>query len=268
MSMDILALPPPTADARIQYGDGQYQFADLRLPDADEPYPLVITIHGGYWRSRYDLAYLGHACAALRRGGVATWNIEYRRIGHSGGGWPGTFGDVALAADYVRELVNEYPIDRTRVVAMGHSAGGHLACWLATRHNLPPENELYREYPLTLRGVVALAGVLDLRRAWDLRLSSNATQELLRETPDEDPARYAAASPIELLPARISQTLIHGDDDENVPIELSRRYAEAALAHGDTVSLIEMPKTGHFEIVDPRERQWRAVEDAVLALLA
>lgn len=268
MGEDILTLPPPRADARIQYGDGRYQFGELRLPDAEEPYPLVITIHGGYWRSRYDLAYYGHACAALRRRGVATWNVEYRRIGHPGGGWPGTFTDVALAADYVRELVNEYPIDRERVVAMGHSAGGHLACWLATRHNLPPETELYREYPVTLRGVVSLAGVLDLRRAWELKLSSNAAQELLRESPDADPARYAVTSPIELLPAGVPQTLIHGDEDDSVPIELSRRYAEAARERGDTVSLIELPKTGHFEIVDPRAPQWKTVEDAVLALLA
>lgn len=268
MSEDILTLPPPRADARIQYGDGKYQFGDLRLPDADEPYPLVIAIHGGYWRSRYDLAYLGHACAALGRRGVATWNIEYRRVGRTGGGWPGTFADVALAADYTRELVSEYPIDRTRVVAMGHSAGGHLACWLATRHNLPTESELYREYPLALRGVVSLAGVLDLRRAWELRLSANATQELLRESPESEPARYAAASPIELLPAGIPQTLIHGDADDSVPIELSRRYAEAARERGDTVILSELPRTGHFEVVDPRAPQWKVVEEAVLALLA
>lgn len=268
MPGDILTLPPPRADARNQYGDGQYQFGDLRLPDAEEPYPLVIAIHGGYWRSRYDLAYLGHACAALRRRGVATWNIEYRRIGQPGGGWPGTFVDVALAADYVRELVNEYPIDRTRVVAVGHSAGGHLACWLATRHNIAPQSELHVEYPLALRGVVSLAGVLDLRRAWELQLSANATQELLREPPEAAPARYAATSPIELLPAGVPQTLIHGADDENVPIELSRRYSEVARERGDAVNLIELPKTGHFEIVDPRTSQWRTVEDAVMALLA
>ena len=268
MSEDILSLPPPRADARIQYGDGRYQYGDLRLPDADEPYPLVIAIHGGYWRSRYDLAYLGHACTALRRRGVATWNIEYRRIGHSGGGWPGTFIDVARAADYVRELVNEYPIDRTRVVALGHSAGGHLACWLATRHNISPQSELYSEYPLALRGIVSLAGVLDLRRAWELQLSANATQELLRESPETDPTRYDATSPIDLLPAGIPQTLIHGDDDENVPIELSRRYAQVARERGDTVNLIELPTTGHFEIVDPRTPQWHTVEEAVLALLA
>ena len=268
MSEDILTLPPPPAETRIQYGDGQYQFADLRLPDADEPYPLAITIHGGYWRSRYDLAYLGHACAALRRHGIATWNIEYRRVGNPGGGWPGTFNDVALAADYVRELVTEYPIDRTRVVIIGHSAGGHLACWLAGRRNLPPASELYRELPLEPRGVVSLAGVLDLRRAWDLRLSANATEELLRVPPADDPGRYDAASPIELLPAGIPQTLIHGTDDENVPIELSRRYAGAARERGDSVRLIELPETGHFEIVDPRAPQWRVVEEAVLALLA
>jgi acetyl esterase/lipase len=268
MSEDILTLPPPTADARIQYGDGPYQYGDLRLPDADEPYPLVITIHGGYWRSRYDLAYLGHVCAALRRLGIATWNIEYRRIGHPGGGWPGTFADVALAADFVRELATQYPIDRGRVLALGHSAGGHLACWLALRRNIPSESELHGDEPLAPRRVVSLAGVLDLRRAWEQRLSANATQELLRATPEDDPARYNVTSPIELLPAGIPQTLIHGSDDENVPIEQSRRYAEAARDRGDTVNLIELAATGHFEIVDPRAKQWRVVEAATVDLLA
>ena len=268
MSEDILSLPPPPADLRLQYDDGPFQFGDLRLPDSETPCPLVIAIHGGYWRNRYDLAYLGHACAALRRRGVATWNIEYRRIGQTGGGWPGAFADVALATDYARQLANEYPIDPTRVIALGHSAGGHLACWLAVRQNIPPESELYRNDPLPLRGVVSLAGVLDLRRAWDLRLSANATEELLRETPQSDPQRYTLASPIELLPAGIPQTLIHGADDDSVPIELSRRYAEAARQRGDSVRLIELPRTSHFELVDPRTSQWRIVEDAVMELLA
>jgi len=143
-SEDILTLPAPPADARIAYGPDPLQFGDLRLPTAasgggDGPFPLVVLIHGGYWRNRYDLAYFGHAAAALTATGFATWNIEYRRVGDAGGGWPGTLLDVAAATDYARTLAATQPIDLDRVVALGHSAGGQLAAWLAARRRLAPD---------------------------------------------------------------------------------------------------------------------------------
>jgi acetyl esterase/lipase len=273
---DILALldhleheaPPP--DGVLSYGHEPQQFGHLRLPKAEEagpgPYPLVIVIHGGYWRARYDLGYFGAVCGALARAGLATWNIEYRRIGDPGGGWPGTFEDVAAAADFVRSLAQPYPLDLARVITLGHSAGGHLALWLAARPRLPEHAPHWRPNPLPLAGAISLAGVLDLRRAWKLRLSDNATGLLLGGGPDEFPDRYDLASPYEALPLRVRQVLIHGDADTNVPIELSERYTERARAYGDAIAFEKLPGAGHFEPVNPATQEWRIVERWALEL--
>lgn len=256
------AAPPPTAT--LSYGHAPQQFGHLRLPDAATagpgPYPLVIMIHGGYWRARYDLAYLGAACGALGKAGLATWNIEYRRIGDRGGGWPGTLTDVADAADFVRTLAQAYPLDLARVITLGHSAGGHLALWLAARARLPEHAPLWRPDPLPLAGALAIAAVSDLRRAHELGLSDNATGLLLGGGPDEFPIRYDVASPYEALPLGVRQVLLHGDADENVPIELSERYNERAQAWADEVTFETLYDAGHFEPVDPDTEEWGEVE--------
>ena len=267
-SEDILTLPPSGADARIRYGPDAEQFCDLRLPSGPGPYPVVVTVHGGYWRARYGLDYMGHVCAALTAAGAATWNVEYRRLGNPGGGWPGTLLDVAHAADALREQAGRYALDLTRVVSLGHSAGGQLALWLAGRHRVPAGSEVAAPDPLPLRGAVSLAGVLDLRRGYELRLSDEVIRLLLGGSPAEYPDRYAAASPLELAPLGVRQVILHGTADENVPIELSRRYAAAAQAAGDAVELVPLPGAGHFEVVDPRSREWPAVAAAVETLLA
>src|SRR5579864_1380245 len=166
----ILETPPPRGGTRLSYGPDPLHYGDLRLPDRAGPHPVIMMIHGGFWRDRFDLEYAGHPCAALTAAGAATWNVEYRRIGNPGGGWPGTLLDVALAADHLRELAADYGLDLDRVVTMGHSAGGHLALWLAARGRIPAGETLYTPDPLPLRAAVALAGVADLRRAWELGL--------------------------------------------------------------------------------------------------
>ncbi len=259
--------PPPTA--RHAYGQEPQQFGDLRLPaTTGKPHPVVIVIHGGYWRARYDLGYCGALCGALAQAGLATWNIEYRRIGDAGGGWPGTFDDVAAAADALRELAIHHPLDLSRVLTLGHSAGGQLALWLAARPRLPADSAVWRADPLPICGVVALAGVSDLRRAWELRLSENATEALLGGTPAQVPDRYASGSPFDRLPLGLPQALIHGTSDTNVPFELSERYAERAQALGDDARLIALADVGHFEPVDPSTAAWQVVEGALLGMLA
>jgi acetyl esterase/lipase len=258
MTTPILDLPPPPADARIAYGAAPQQFGDLRLPKNASPAalpPVAIVIHGGYWRSAYGLEHIGHLCAALTRAGVATWSLEYRRIGDAGGGWPAAGEDVARGAEYLRTLAQRYPLDLTRVVAIGHSAGAQLALWLAAQHKFQ------------LRGVVSLAGVTDLRRAWELGLSRGVVAELLGGTPDEQPLRYHQASPIELLPLGVPERLLHGSKDDVVPIEISRRFDQAAAAAHDDARLIELPDAGHFELIDPRTDAWATVQAAVLDLL-
>jgi acetyl esterase/lipase len=262
LSEDILNLAAPPG-IRIPYGRHESQFGDLRLPPGGGPFPLVISIHGGFWRARYDLEYMGHLCATLAEAGISTWNIEYRRLGQHGAGWPGTFLDVATAADYIRQLLCSYPLDMDRVITLGHSAGGHLALWLGSRHRIAADSALHVANPLPIHASVPLAGVVDLRLAWELRLSGNVTQDLLGGSPRDVPDRYAAASPAELLPLGIPQILVHGTDDQLVPVELSRRYVKSSIAAGDPAELIELPNTGHFELVDPRSGQWGHVLSAI-----
>jgi acetyl esterase/lipase len=198
---------------------------------------------------------MGHVCAALAGVGIATWNIEYRQIGNPGGGWPGTFEDVANAAAYVESVADEFNLDVNRVIAIGHSAGGHLAFWLASRKKL-------------LRGVIGLAGVLDLRRAWELHLSNTVVADLLGGAPNDVPDRYQFASPIERLPLGIPQKLFHGTSDTSVPYEISERYVQAAQSRGDNAELIRLENAGHFELVDPRTKEFSLVRDAALSLVA
>lgn len=267
--LDRLAREAPQPTERLAYGPAPQQFGDLRLPASGKPappWPVVIVIHGGYWRARYDLAYCGAVCGALARAGLATWNIEYRRLGDPTGGWPATFADVAAAADALRGLAARYPLDLRRVVALGHSAGGQLALWLAARSRLPVGSQFWQADPLPMHGVVALAGVSDLRRAWELRLSDNVTETLLGGTPTQVPERYASASPYDLLPLGVPQALIHGTADTNVPFEISQRYAERAQALGDGARLIPLAGIGHFEPVDPATPSWQVVADALLAM--
>lgn len=267
--MSILDTVAPTPDLRLPYDAGEYQFGDLRLPkNSPGPHPVIIMVHGGYWRARYDLQYTGHICAALTAKGIATWNIEYRRIGNTGGGWPGTFQDVGGAADYLTTLAPTYNLDLGRVVSMGHSAGGHLALWLASRE-LVKHPDLQQDNPLKLIGAVSLAGVIDLRLGWQMNLSNGVISEFLGGSPEQVPERYTAASPAELWPITVPQLLIHGTDDppENVPIILSESYYQRATAAGYLVKFIKLAGADHFDVVNPKSRHWPAIEQATLELL-
>jgi acetyl esterase/lipase len=263
MGREILDLPAPAADARLHYGPDAFQFGDLRVPEGPGPHPVAIVIHGGFWRARYGLEYMGHMCEALKRAGIATWNVEYRRIGNPGGGWPGTFLDVAAGADFARRLAEKHHLDAAKSIAIGHSAGGHLAVWLAARRRLPAGSALEIADPLVLHGAVPLAGVVDLRRGWELRLSDGAVGELIGGPPEKFPDRYRAASPIELVPLGVKVRLLHGTEDSVVPIEISNNYQKAASGAGDDARMIVLPGADHFAPVDPRSQHWAKVEAAV-----
>jgi acetyl esterase/lipase len=264
-SRDILIRPAPPADTRVAYGSNELQFGELRLPKGAGPHPVAIVIHGGCWMSQYGLSYMGHLSAALAEAGVATWSVEYRRIGDEGGGWPGTFVDVARASDHLRTLAKTYPLDLNRVVATGHSAGGHLALWLAARKNLPKDSPAYSSDPLPLRGVVSIAGITDLRRT-GTACDGNVAQ-LMGGSANDKAAIYNQASPIELLPLGIPYVIVQGESDTIIPLAMAKDYADAAKKKGDDAKLVVIEKADHFQVVDPKSFAWAAVKDEVLALL-
>jgi acetyl esterase/lipase len=267
-SRDILTRAVPPADHRISYGSDEFQFGDLRLPRGDKeagPRPVAIVIHGGCWMSEYGLSYMGHLSAAFAEAGVATWNIEYRRVGNQGGGWPGTFEDVGRAADHLRKIAKTYRLDLDRVIAVGHSAGGHLALWLAARKSLPKDSPVYSSDPLPLRGVISLAGVTDLRRS-GTACDANVTQLMGGSAMDKS-AIYNQASPIELSPIGVPSAIVQGDSDTIIPLEMAKEYSDAAKKKGDDAKLVVIERAGHFEIVDPKSFAWETVRNEALALL-
>jgi len=215
----------------------------------------------------------------LAQRGIAAWNIEYRRVGDAGGGWPGTFLDVAHTADYLRVQAPSYHLDLKRIVPVGHSAGGHLAFWLAARPRIK-ENVLQKamtaweigtneitQTPLELAGAISLAGVVDLEMAWQLHLSNDAVVGLLGGNPRTVPERYAVASPAALLPLGISQVVIHGTEDDSVPLEMSQAYVAAAKAANDQVTYHKLVGVDHFDLIDPRSTAWAITVEALHELL-
>ena len=251
---DILTLTPPAADARLPYGSDPNQFGELRLPKTGGPFPVVIVIHGGYWRAKYDLKHTGHMCAAFTARGVATWNLEYRRVGNPGGGWPGTFEDIRSGYRYLSQIAQRYNLNSSKVAVAGHSAGGHLALCLAG-------------HEASVTRVVSLAGVVDLQQAWDLHLSNNAVVEFLGGEPRTVPDHYREADPMQLKIAQATQWLIHGASDDTVPPFLSRNYTEQKKKRGENVHYLEISTAGHTDVIDPRSTAWPKVEGAILHLL-
>ncbi|MEV0401299.1 alpha/beta hydrolase [Actinoallomurus sp. NPDC050550] len=269
-SSDVLTRPAPDPDATVAYGCLPDQVADLRFPRGDRPAtrPLVIIVHGGFWRPRFDRAHTGPMADDLASRGFATAAIEYRRIGQDGGGWPGTFDDIARAVDTVPTLADKaVPGGIGAVVLLGHSAGGHLALWAASRARLPASAPWHLPEPPGVRGVVALAPVADLAVASELGLSDGAADELLGGPAAGLPERTALADPSALLPSSIPSVLVHGSADESVPVEQSRAYARAARTAGDDCTLTELPGVGHFAVIDPLTGAWPAVLGALSRLL-
>ncbi len=267
---DVDKLRSKPADARITYGTEPLQFGDLRLPTGTGPFPVAVVIHGGCWVSRFaTLQNTAAAADALRDAGIATWNVEYRRLDDPGGGWPGTFADIAAAIDHVREIAKRHPVDGTRVVTIGHSAGAHLALWAAARARLPANSPLRRDNPLRLRGAVALGGPGDLRdfyRYGDQICGANVVDRLMGGGPDTMSDRYAQGSPVELLPFGVTQVLIVGVKDGVMPTSSRERYADAGRKAGDIVEILEVPG-GHFEVIAPTSAAWPTVRDTALRLV-
>ena len=260
---DAVAMPRAETDYRLVYGEHPLQFGELRLPEGEGPFPVVVVIHGGCWLAEYDLGYVSPLARALSDSGFATWSIEYRRIGDEGGGWPGTFQDVADAADFLLEIGADFNLDLNRTAAVGHSAGGHLALWLAGRKKLDAKDPLRGEIPLRLNGVVALAGIPDLAAYAAPEGCGAAVPQLLGGDPADVGDRVRRGSPIAMVPYGTPQTLVIGGRDPIVPASQAHSFAAAARAVGDAVNIVEVAEAGHFELVNPEHPAFEVVRDRV-----
>ena len=248
---------------RISYADHNDGYGDLWLPeDAEAPLPVVVLIHGGFWRGNQGLELMDGLADSLTGKGVAVWNIEYRGF-DDGGGYPETFEDVADAVDHLDEVEE---VDTSRVVLVGHSAGGHLSAWAASRGALPDGAPGEGPAVRPLRAF-SLAGVLDLAACARDDLGSGACPRLVGGGPDEVPSHYAAGSPVELVPVGLPVIAVHGTADQTVPLSQSVTYVEAATAAGDPAELVELDGVNHFELIDPDTEAWATVSDRVLTAL-
>lgn len=225
------------------------------MPEGEGPFPVVVLVHGGFWRSEYDLSLMDDLAAAVVATGWAAWNIEYRRVGEEGGGWPGTFVDVAVAIDHLARLADDgEPVDLARVAIAGHSAGGHLAAWAGARPGLPPDapGASPMVNPVAL---VSQAGVLDLDRAAEEGVGGSAVPDLMGGGPSDHGARYRLASPQARLPMGVPIRCVHDRQDELVPFDQSATYVDAAVDAGDDAVLA--PFDGdHFAVLDPTDVSW------------
>ena len=256
----------PAAGSTVHaYGGADPQVGDLVLPAGAGPHPVVVLVHGGFWRAQYDRSLMAPLAADLAARGWAAWNIEYRRVGE-GGGWPGTFDDVAAAVDHLAVLAEAgEPLDLERIVAVGHSAGGHLALWLAGRPSLPAGAPGHAP-AVAVAGAVSQAGVADLVAAAAAGVGGSAVSDLIGGPPEEQPDRYATCSPVALVPLGVPTLCVHGRDDAHVPIDQSERWVAAAAAAGDDAELVAFDG-GHFEVLDPTHRSWQVVVERLDGLV-
>ncbi|MEZ5209594.1 alpha/beta hydrolase family protein [Gordonia sp. (in: high G+C Gram-positive bacteria)] len=241
---------------KIAYGDHPSQFGHLYIPalaESEQRAPLVVVVHGGSWSTEFGLTIETAVARDLAIRGAAVWNVEYRRI-EEGGGWPTTGRDVIAALQALDGPVAEAlalagaRVDRTAVSVIGHSAGGQLATWSVAR--LGARTAKHR-----IALVVPQSGVLDLTLPGARDRASLV--RFLGATYDEAPERYRDASPAHAPVTDATVAVVHTIDDESVPVELSRHYAELMTGRGQTVSLTEVPGD-HAAFLDLRGLAHRA----------
>jgi acetyl esterase/lipase len=271
--IDLLTVHVPPAERRVAYGRDPSQFADLRVPPGDGPFPVAIVLHGGCWSAQIEgfppeatsLDLIAPLAAALTKSGIATWNVEFRRVGN-GGGWPQTFADIAAATALLRTLAPRYHLDLSRVVAVGHSSGGHLAEWLASRPKLAKSSELYERDPLPIAGVADLDGPPSLIDS-DGAIASvcgDSVERLLGGTFAQVPQRFRDASAA--VPVGVRQELFTTGAFGRPWAELSIDFAARAAEAGDAVTVHRLDAADHFDVINPQSRFWPEELKSIAAL--
>ena len=264
----VAALHAPAPDHVLSYGPAPQQFGHLRLPKGPAPFPVIIYVHGGCYRAENSIAHAGAVEQALADSGYAVWSLEYRRLGDAGGGWPGTFQDLGAGADHLRTLAAQYRLDLGRVVAIGHSAGGNSALWLAARQRISKTSELNVADPLPIGGVVALAPAGDFAEMHAKNGCGGIMDPLMGGSPATVPDRYRDASPGELLPIGVPLAIVIAERDASFK-EFGRSFAAKARAAGEGgLSVIDAPNAGHFDVVAPVTPTWTLVLQAVREVFA
>jgi acetyl esterase/lipase len=277
--MELVKQATPPASERLRYGKSPLQFGELRLPAGSGPFPVAILVHGGCWAFKLpslpenvtSFELLRPIAAALATAGIASWNVEYRRLGNEGGGWPGTYQDLSRATDYLRELAPRYHLNLKHAVAVGHSSGGQLALWLGARGKLPKSSMLYSNSPLPLIGVVSVDGPPDLEadRAIEQSVCGGPViTQFVGGTPAEFPSRYREGSASGLLPIGTRQEIFVAGRHGEEWIALFKRYVAAAEKAGDPVRLLTMDGAGHFDGINPQAPAWQAVMASIQSLVS
>ncbi|NYE63376.1 acetyl esterase/lipase [Duganella sp. 1224] len=259
---DYLALSGPSPTRHVAYGAAPSQFAELFQPSGDGPFPVAVIIHGGCWTKEFGgITQMRNMAGDLAGQGIAVWNVEYRRYDEEGGGYPGMYHDVATAMDRLRGLAPQHHLDLSRIVLVGHSAGGHLAQWAASRARLPRTSPLYVADPLPVPEVISLGGLADLRNEQAL-IKTSCDRDIAQLAGVASAARpdiFSDTSPAEMLPVGVRTVLIHGELDTISPLRVGQDYARRAQAAGDAAEVVSLPGGSHYDEVAATSPSWRIV---------
>ena len=269
---DLTQRSRPAPDATIGYGSDPYQKVDVWLPKGGGRHPVVLMVHGGCWTTSIaDRTLMNWIADDLRQRGIAVWNIDYRGVDRPGGGYPGTFQDVGAAADALTANAVRFHLDTRRIVAVGHSAGGHLALWLAGRSKLPGGSVLRTLHPVRIAHVVSLGGLPDLAATAaspDNGCGTEVVAQLTGAKTSAHPDVFADTSVPRLLPLGVAQDLVNGENDRIIPMRLGTGYADQAMIAGDRVTLHRVDRTGHVELIAPKSAAWAKARTLIEAALA
>lgn len=267
---DYMALKGPVPNATFAYGSAPSQYAELYVPGGPGPFPVAVLVHGGCWTKEFGgINQLRNLAAALAERGIASWNVEYRRVDEAGGGYPGTYQDMNAALAMLAQQAQRYPLDLKRLVAVGHSAGGQLVQWMAGRPRIPRTSPLYQPDPLPVKNVVSLGGLADLRREQAL-IKSSCDREIGQLTgapSDKRPDVFADTNAGDLLPNGSRTILVTGELDRISPPRVARDFAARARAAGDIAEVVILPGASHYDEVAASSHSWPLVMQAIESAL-